>query len=193
MLGSHNSWTCYGFKGLGKLLTPWASCQHLSIEEQYAEGVRVFDMRVAFYKNGVILVHNKLKINVSAKQITETLNWLNKQGDVFVRVILDIRNKPKNADKLVTRFKIFLRHLESRFRGIRFYEQRVFWDWNNPLCAEISQSKQVEKHVSVSSKAALLVLGPELWAVEHNSTFRFMFNNFITDDNKILWLDFVEH
>lgn len=157
ILGSHNSWSYLPPKKWW--MKPFrfiAQCQDLSILEQYEHGVRCFDLRLrAAKKNGwddMNIVHGKMVYDISYYGLREQLDWLDKKGDVYVRVIHDVRNKSQYTSRAVELFKIECARLEQLFPNIKFwcgenlYNHKKDYEFkNNPTCAEYYSSVVLPK------------------------------------------------
>lgn len=86
-----------------------AQCQDWSITKQYDNGVRCFDLRVRPKKiggfNSVEVVHGYIVYDIDYWELREQLAWLDKKGDVYIRLILDVRNKAQYNERNIELFK----------------------------------------------------------------------------------------
>lgn len=87
MLASHNSWTfARPKKWWQRLINFTSKCQTKNIQEQYNEGVRLFDLRL---KNNKVY-HGLVEYDIN---YYSDLLWLNGKGDATVRVLLETYKK----------------------------------------------------------------------------------------------------
>ena len=144
-LASHNSWSYLKPKKWWmKALAFTAKCQAVPIKEQYEQyGVRCFDLRVKFDGGVPVVVHNIIEYELSEHELADTLYWLDAKGDVYVRVLLDIRNEKGYTAEQRGMFVDFCYDIERAFKKIKFWCGRTLYDWsvlyefkNNPSCEE---------------------------------------------------------
>lgn len=65
MVGSHNSISYKrAVHWYHRFMKPWYQCQELSLNDQYSQGVRYFDIRVNWINNHWHLVHNKIDFGI---------------------------------------------------------------------------------------------------------------------------------
>ena len=193
MIGSHNSFTYLTpTKWWGKMLAPWAKCQSLNIKEQYKSGVRYFDARVAFDKSyNLRLVHNYVDFPLTG--LYEGLEELNKHEDVWLRIILDMRKKPKDEAKetrLQCAFTDFITGIRKQYPNIKICEIIIGWDWRSLFAANIAVA---EWHASVCAEWYEYILGTEYWAETHNHTMIRGYKDIMADDKKVLLIDYVQY
>lgn len=115
ILASHNSLT---YNNPQWYLRPFAwigRCQDLNIDEQYAYGVRYFDIRVKF--DGIIAIsgHGFLTYHVCIDDILRKIEMFNET--CIVRITLE-DSKASYSDK--TKFKIACEYWESVFANTIF-------------------------------------------------------------------------
>lgn len=115
ILASHNSLT---FNNPQWYLRPFAwigRCQNLNIDEQYAYGVRYFDIRVKF--DGILAIsgHGFLTYHVCIDDILRKIEMFNET--CVVRLTLE-DSKASYSDK--TKFKIACEYWENTFTGTIF-------------------------------------------------------------------------
>lgn len=127
-IGTHNSmtylspkkWYLYPFQFLAK-------CQSKTVEEQYNEGIRLFDIRISYTKNKEIEFRHGLLAYKG--NVYKTLNYLNSQKNkVKVRIILE-KSSLENDEMFV----FDLKHFQRMFTNITFYEGRRKNDWEQLL------------------------------------------------------------
>lgn len=81
-IGTHNSGTGERGKGLLSLLvSPFARCQRMTIQEQYEAGARVFDLRVRFIDGKWRLAHG---LWVAEVDFLDVLDFLDSREDCYV-------------------------------------------------------------------------------------------------------------
>lgn len=123
--GSHDTMTYLKLKCfLGWLAIPFAKCQNKTIQEQYNVGVRCFDLRVTFDKEG-----NPIFANGIAKfegDVWQILNCLKDMSNVHVRVILE---DTKVNERNVVKFLDFCYTLSSKFPNIKCFGGNRRCDW----------------------------------------------------------------
>lgn len=185
MLGSHNSMSYLPIKGWRKILTPWTKCQSLNIEEQYAQGVRYFDLRVRRYKNkGWWYCHNKAIFTpvMESKEILEFL--IEKKAPI--RIILDVRETPENTEDYKKDFLELVDWMKDN--GLQVDSVKVYWEWKEYGEYKI---KQYEYHASVSAPWYLYLLGTEWFAKWRNHDV-YSLAPMIMDDSVEL-LDYIQY
>lgn len=127
-IGTHNSmtylspkkWYLYPFQFLAK-------CQNKTIEQQYSEGIRLFDIRISYTKNKEIEFRHGLMAYKG--NVYKTLKYLNSQKDkVKVRILLE-----KSSQENDEMFIYDLKHFRKVFANITFYEGRRKSNWEQLL------------------------------------------------------------
>lgn len=190
MLGSHNSFSYLTpTKWWMKLLTPWSKCQNKTIAEQYNAGVRYFDVHIAFNKNGSIrLVHNW--IEYPSSELFEALRTLNNKSGVHLRILLDMRKKPKDAETTADILRWFYGFLDYIIQNttISIDKAIVFWNWKHIIDNGIDVT---EYHASVSAKWYEYIGGLECWAELHNNNTLTSKSDVVQSDDKVLLIDYV--
>ena len=109
VIGSHNSWSFLKYKKWWmRLFKFMAKCQDANIYDQYEKyGVRCFDLRVKFDKNGKpIFSHGAFIYKYSLDDILSDLSYINKKGDCYVRVIHEARRKSEYTTKSIKLFYV---------------------------------------------------------------------------------------
>lgn len=81
---THNSLTFLPVKGFKKLFKFIYQNQDRSIEQQYTDGIRIFDFRVAFKKNKPIVKHGAVTFK---GDIFYYLNYLNQFKDIYKNMV----------------------------------------------------------------------------------------------------------
>lgn len=147
-IGSHNSWS-YARPRKWYIPRFVVRCQSVSIQEQYKIGARWFDLRLRLDAQGMWQVaHGACIFNV---RYWDDLCWLNKQGDVYVRVLLEYNFKPKDEAKLIARFREVCELMEKCFGGIRFTGGCAKWSWEKIYDFKCYDPPFVDKYSSTTS------------------------------------------
>lgn len=197
MIASHNSMSYLTPTKLWmKFINPWAKCQNEDIQTQINKGVRYFDFRIRPFENGIkyephfchnIIDYGKANLFNSFGLIDKAASTL--QGIKFyVRVTLDVRTKPNNAEEMVEWFKNYVNQLKSLYPHIIFDSIKIFWDWENDLAEQ--NVTVTEKHWSVVDKKWCEYLMPIKWfANVHNQEYKKEFDEkHLTDDQDTITL-----
>ena len=130
-IGSHNSLSYLPLKHWWqKPLRIFARFQIMTLQEQYDAGVRLFDIRVRFskpYGIGIVFCHNMVIYDYTVEDFFSDLERF--EEPVYLRFILDIRKKPKNAEENLNAFLSFLFLLTHRLKEkVIINEALVFWE-----------------------------------------------------------------
>ena len=187
-LASHNSWSYLNPKKWWmKLIGFTAKCQDADIQEQYSLGVNYFDLRINFDDCLPQPVHGAVEYDNKSRNLQKSLAWLNNKGNIYVRVILDIRNRQKEKELQETLFKGFCKNLELDYPNITF------------CCGENISTKEVlynflpcpsceEKYASVCKPRIIDDWYPRWFAYRNN-------RKLIEEgtDKEFLMLDFVNY
>lgn len=188
ILGSHNSWSF--LKPKHWWMRPFAfisRCQHIDITQQYALGVRCFDLRILFDDKGNFKVaHGYMVYDITQTELVEDLQWLNAKGNCYVRLIHEVRRKSQYTDEAIQYFKNLCHCWESTFKNIHFWCGRNLYNWQfdydfgpEPSCEE--------KYASVCPPKWLDDWWPWIYARFHNHD---IYAN--GTDKEILLIDFVD-
>ena len=191
ILGSHNSLSYLPIRHLWqRVCAPWARCQRLTLREQYDAGVRLFDIRVRFDEDrNTLFCHNNVVFKYGIGDFKNDLRSL--PGKVYLRLILDMRKKPVDAesDKIV--FLMFAACIKDIFKDkVKITEQRVFWEWKDyqePLIGMYLY----EVYGSVS-KTWYRFLPPKWFSKVVNRQVRMVAGAFTEESDKCLMIDYVE-
>lgn len=165
---SHNSFTYLPVKWYMKPFNFMARCQSKTIKEQYEEyGVRVFDLRVSFDKNGIPHVkHGFMDYGCLDYSVLE---WLNSNGiRVYMRVLLE-RSKFNINNRQENLFKVFCAQLESLYPNIRFTEGRRKYDWKQ-IYPFRHNTPDMEADFASVKGTVLNDLWPRLYSKGHNKS-----------------------
>lgn len=133
-IGTHNSLTYLTPKTLfGKLFRFTAKCQSVDYRKQYELGARVFDIRL-WYDNHLQrqIRHGRIEFEGSDTILYNILDFLDKKGDCYVRLICEEDNFAKR-DSMVTdkeeEFKFDCEWFESHYPNIKFFGGNRKYDW----------------------------------------------------------------
>lgn len=188
MIGSHNSMSYLPIRGWRKILTPWARCQSISLQQQYELGVRYFDIRIRKIGSDWHFVHNNTDLGLYKDHIEEIL-LLSMRPDTWFRFILDERKTPPHpveykADFFKTTQLLLDRH-------VNIDSLIVFWEWK-----EYQKNKtirQLEYHTSVISPWYTYILGTKWFAKTHNSKAEDDCRWTVQSNTDVLLLDYVQY
>lgn len=135
LLGSHNSlsylspmkWYMIPFHFMAK-------CQSVDYKTQYEKyGIRLFDIRLWFNEKGSLEVkHGLITFDIDYQGVAEFLDFLNKKGDCYLRVILEEDNVSKNypyAKESEMKFLQFCEQIEEAYKHIKFFGGNRKYDW----------------------------------------------------------------
>lgn len=126
-----------------------ARCQSVDIKTQYEEyNVRCFDLRVKFKKDGQLVVaHGLAEYAIDEQELLKQLEWLNSKGDVYIRVVHEIRNEYEHTLKALLMFKQFCSLLQQRYPNLKLWCGRNLVNWQieyqfakDPSCKELYSS-----------------------------------------------------
>lgn len=131
-IGTHNSMTYLRpQKWYGWFMIPFARCQRKTIEQQWNDGARCFDLRIRFtrqgepyFAHGLYECTHKVKPFEILKQLYR-LSFRNNQR-AFVRLILE---DPDKQNHNVIYFKKFCEVLEIKYKAIHFFGGNRKGDW----------------------------------------------------------------
>lgn len=188
MIGSHNSLSYMPIKGWKKILKPWVRCQSLSLEQQYQKGIRYFDIRVRKHKGEWWYCHNSAlfkPVNYNGNIVNGPLAWF-KISKVPIRVILDVRKKPKDAETYQNDFLSLITSLKSN--GLLIDSAIVYWTWKEHAECKINQS---EYHSSVSAPWYQYILGTKWFARHYNK--KYLEYHQTSMDDYVTLIDYVEY
>lgn len=186
ILGSHNSWSYLPVrKWWMKPIRFMARCQRVDIRRQYELGVRCFDLRVRF-KNGLLtFAHGIVEYNHQRRDWMTDMEWLNQQGDVYVRVIHEVRNRKQSEESLKSVFRLFCDFTSWSYPNIRFWCGRNLYTWEKDF--DFGDDPECEERYASVTPPKLLAWWPWLYARIKNK-------DILKDGTKkeILLIDFVD-
>ena len=177
VIGSHNSWSYLRPKKWWmRLIACTARCQREDIVSQCVKhNVRCLDLHVRFSFGAdkqwaLQIVHGPI-VYENKNNLDSILRILNNYGDIYIRVILDVRTRQARHDYNYQRilFQSFCREYEERYPNIKFWCGRMVTGWaldysfkNDPIC--------IERYGSVTQRKWLWGWWPWLFARLHNKT-----------------------
>ncbi len=199
-LGTHNSMTYMKPCGGGKMMAMWpfAKCQSMTYIEQYAFGVRFFDLRIRFIDGRPCFAHGEVEFcEVDAYTV---LAYLNEKGD---------------CETQHEAFRALAKECEEKYTNIEFCGGWTKYPGDHPVIYQFSGniSPRIENYkvftmlnegldeVKQGKKASIKKLGggvkefaqrPEGFAEKDNPGFWSEWLNDPTQENTILMLDFPE-
>lgn len=191
ILGSHNSWSYLPVKKWWMIpLAFTAKCQSLTIKEQYYRGVRCFDLRIKFTKDGILKVaHGLIEYKYSSLDVSEDLKWLNDQSDqVYIRIIHEVRNKKEYTVESVENFVDQIISYRWYFTKLKFFCGRNLYNWNKDYKFPEQEPTCSETYSSVCAPKIIDDWWPWLFAIRNNKKILKK-----GTDKDILLIDFVNY
>lgn len=160
ILGSHNSMSYLPVRKWWMKPFAWvARCQHKDICEQYDSGVRLFDLRVAFGRNGKL--HFRHGLIGYKGDVNQVLWLLNSWGDVTVRIILEERNSDWDSV-----FRYYVSLWEQSYPDIKFVCGVRKYGWTQ-LCGLPQIENEMLQWCASMQGGKLCALYPWRWAKRH--------------------------
>ena len=146
-----------------------ARCQSSNLIEQYYKyDVRCFDLRVRFDNIGRMkLAHGFMEYDIDYFGLSRDLQFINEQGDCYVRIIHEVRNKKQYNNRNISAFELFCEELEREYKNITFYGGRNLFNWEFDYKFSNNPSEE-EKHASVCSPKLIDDWFPWLFAKLNN-------------------------
>ena len=188
MLGSHNALSYLSPKGFkSKILNNWAKCQEVDYTKQYDLGVRYFDVHIKFENNKPVIVHNKVTYQGGEDTLKALFSFMNLKKDCYLRLLLDVRSEPKDANNQICLFKRYIANIQQMYPFIKFADAIIFWSWTRVLPQQIAVT---EKHASVTSTTELLKT-PKNYAKNNNSNLKKEYVDVVNSANEVLLIDYI--
>lgn len=188
ILGSHNSWSYLPpAKWWMKPFRFTAQCQDLDIKSQYKEGVRCFDLRIRFNLGTLVVAHGAMEYKITREQLKADLEWLNSKGNVYVRILHEVRNKKQYTTLSLKKFRLFCGFLENTYTHLKFWCGRNLYTWEVDYKFKIEPSCE-EKYSSVCPPKILDDWYPRLYAKKKNKEILKQ-----GTDKDILLIDFINY
>ena len=130
IIGTHNSMTfSRPAKWYGYLMIPFARCQRLTIRGQFYAGVRCFDLRIRFRRDGTpCFAHGMMTLRGNVQGTLMIINALAYYAKcpVYVRLVLEDGQCLDWQEKL---FRAFCKIYEEKFPLITFFQGNRKADW----------------------------------------------------------------
>jgi hypothetical protein len=190
MIGSHNTFSYLPTKNIFRR---WGRCQEVNYIEQYNQGVRCFDVRVKFDTKKKVRFGELERVQIVHNNITYQGGWseLNRffsfvADDCWVRLILDVRKKPKDAEKQQELFVRLIDYARNTLH-IKIAEAIVYWDWSYEVSPKM---KITENHASVTGNVGIFKT-PRMYAEKNNGLILSMNKEIVDSKNEVLLIDFV--
>lgn len=153
-LASHNSLSYYPPQWWVVAFNWMARCQSLTLEQQYAKGVRLFDIRIKIVNDKVCSGHGIATYKVDFDEI---FSFLNNKRDCSVRIILESGND--------TRFRIFVEYLMKIYQNIEYTGGQRKRDWKKMINLQEADIT----HLYWMHKKWWMIPFPYLFAKRHNN------------------------
>ncbi len=190
ILGSHNSWSFLPpRKWWQKALAFTARCQRLNIQEQYALGVRCFDLRLKLIGKHWHVVHNSFDYGL-LDDVMYDLGWLHRlcrEGSIYIRVLHDVRRRKDYTLHDVTLFIELCRTLTAYYPDFKFWCGRNLYNWHEDYTFDF-KPQCTEMYSSVCSPRIIDDWFPLMYAKRNNAWIRR--EEYKPDE--ILLIDFVD-
>lgn len=159
ILGSHNSMSYLPLKNWW--VAPFAfmaRCQSADYRKQYEQfGVRLFDIRIGIFNGGCPMFCHGIA-NYKG-DVNSVIRWLDEQGDVTVRIVLEKGNEEH--------FKKWVAHWKATYRSINWTTGVKKNGWKD-LCGLKSIEKYIKHFYSSMQGNKFDDLCPKLWAKKNN-------------------------
>lgn len=187
ILGSHNSLTYLSPKSIiGRIFRIVGKCQNVDYKRQYEAGVRYFDLRVRFDKNGDLQVaHGLNTYKISVEDIYKFIRWVGETPDVYCRIMLELRKKTEDEDLQKEHFGYLCDAIENEYPG-KFFGGRVIYSWEKVYDFDYNP-EYLELHASVRKPYLIDDLFPIWYAKRMNKKIKKKYK----DTNYIIYIDYV--
>lgn len=130
IIGTHNSMTfSRPAKWYGYLMIPFARCQRLTIRGQFYAGVRCFDLRIRFRRDGApCFAHGMMTLRGNVQGTLMIINALAYYAKcpVYVRLVLE---DPQCRTWQAQLFRTFCKVYEEDFPLLTFFQGNRKGDW----------------------------------------------------------------
>lgn len=191
MIGSHNTLSYLPPENLwGKITRLWNKCQDKNIREQFNAGVRYFDVRIKIIDGKWYIVHNNVIYKyIYGHTLANLFNVSCKKDKCYIRIILDIRKKPKDVIYYRTEFSDFVDNFSSWLNDNIIVDSAItYWDWKEYRIPDINIR---EYHASVKAKWYQYILGCKWFAKHYNNYAKQRYYSYSEDNEHVLLLDYV--
>ena len=132
----------------------------------------------------VQIVHNNITYQGGWSELNRFFAFV--ADDCWVRLILDIRKKPKDAEKQQELFVRLIDYARNTL-GIKIAEAIVYWDWSYEVSPKL---KITENHASVTNNVGIFKT-PRMYAKKNNDLILSMNKEIADSENEVLLIDFV--
>lgn len=169
ILGSHNSWSYLKPKKWWKRPFRFISrCQDKDIRTQYEEyNVRCFDLRIKYDRGGNLIVsHGFLEFDINREQLYEDLAYLNTKGDVWLRILFEVRTK-KEYEIGKYFFNEDCAKIVKKFKKLKCWCGRNLYNWDIDYLFNYEPT-YLERYSSVCAPKWIDDLYPRIYAWLHN-------------------------
>ena len=192
MIGSHNSATYLKEKSWWMtILRPWTRCQTKTLREQYNSGIRYFDFRIKVFGDTEFghrtnICHNNVLYKESLFESLCEIDY----DDVYIRLILDYRKEPEDAERLSELFKSIINFIHDHY-DLKIDNAITFWNWKEYIPSSFNIQ---EEHYSVdASHWYEWILGPFLFNKLKEKTYKKHFKELQNKEMKhiVLLKDFI--
>lgn len=196
ILGTHNSLTyAKPTTWLGRLLNTTSQCQELDVNEQYAYGVRYFDVRIN--RNTLNVKHGLVTYQVEVPEVLELLNDLStKEDPIYVSLnyensLLERKSKyepwfKETFSSIATNYPNlvftggYAKHPWRKIIDVPAVEMNErYWEFGNYRWQPTTKDKIKKFFINLSH------FSPRYWAEKDNPTYKKEY------ENSNLMLDFV--
>lgn len=186
-LGSHNSWSYLPPRKWWMWPVRFAArCQRVDIKRQYEMGVRCFDLRIRFDKDGdMVVAHGCVEYAVNPFGLMGMLSWLDKQGDVLVRILHEVRNSSQYTEHSRVLFADTCDYFVNEYPHIRFWCGRNLYDWQKNY--DFGDDPECDERYASVTPPKLLCWWPWLFSRLYNHRIREH-----GTEKEILLIDFVD-
>ena len=170
-LASHNSWSYLKPKKWWmRLFTFMAKCQSKDIWRQWClYGVKCFDLRVRFSKNGELIVaHGLMEYRISQDTLFRDLEMLNEFG-AKVRVLHEARTSKQYTPESIQSFKNFCEYIEKQYPNIDFWCGKNLHNWKEDYDFKKHFTCD-ERYSSVCPPKFIDDWWPWIYAIFHNKS-----------------------
>ena len=187
VLGSHNSWSYLPVKQWWMWPIRFAArCQRVDIWRQYEMGVRCFDLRIRSDKDGALEVaHGCVTYGIDLFGLMWILSYLNKKGDVMVRILHEVRNGRQYTEQARLLFADTCDYFVKEYPHIRFWCGRNLFNWHKDF--DFGDDPECEERYASVTPPKLLAWWPWLFSRLYNHRIREQ-----GTEKEILLIDFVD-
>jgi hypothetical protein len=125
------------------------------LQEQFGEGVRIFDLRLRKDKNGEWIIAHNAFVYARGIKILHALEWLDEAArksnlPVYVRVLHEVRNRRQEKYSSAIDFNNICDWLNRTYRNIRFFGGQRVMDWRQDyVFPTVGDIDYIERHASV--------------------------------------------